>query len=244
MIDINLLPGAGKKARSRGAGVNLAGIASGILAQVRDPLLIGAIASSIVAALAVGGMYWYQSAQGASLDAKLQTAQQDSLRYGVVIAQTRKTEAQRDSVLRQVQLIRSFDNKRFVWPHIMDEVSRALPQYTWVTAIVQTNTTTEAAPAPPPPAAKDAKHAGPPPVDSTSIPAVHFRIIGNTVDIQALTRFMKLLEASPFIENVQLDRSSLVVIDGKDITEFQLEASYQTPDSSAIKVVPVSLSVR
>jgi len=145
-------------------------------------------------------------------------------------------------VVSQVNLIKSFDDKRFVWPHIMDEVSRALPPYTWVTSMVQTNVITAAAqPSGPPP--KGGK-AGPPAVDSTSVPRVQFKLVGNTVDIQALTRFMKVLEASPFIENVQLERSSIILVDGKEVTEFALSAAYQTPDPSSIKTVPVSLSVR
>ena len=71
-----------------------------------------------------------------------------------------------------------------------------------------------------------------------------FQIVGNTVDIQALTRFMKLLEASPFIQNVQLQNSALVQADGKDVTEFTLEAEYQQPDSTAIRTIPLTLSVR
>ena len=145
-------------------------------------------------------------------------------------------------MVAQVNLIKSFDDKRFVWPHIMDEVSRALPPYTWVTSMVQTNTiTTAQQPSGPPP--KGGK-SGPPAVDSTSVPRVQFKLIGNTVDIQALTRFMKVLEASPFIENVQLERSSIILVDGKEVTEFALSAAYQTPDPSSIKTVPVTLSVR
>jgi hypothetical protein len=113
-----------------------------------------------------------------------------------------------------------------------------------LTSLTQSNATSVApAPATPPPAAKGAK-AGPPAVDSSSVPRVQFRIIGNTVDIQALTRFMKVLEASPFIENVQLERSSIIIVEGKEITEFALTAAYQTPDPSSIRTVPVSLSVR
>ncbi|HEU4641914.1 MAG TPA: PilN domain-containing protein [Gemmatimonadaceae bacterium] len=248
MIEINLLPGSGKKARSRGAGVDIAAMAAGVVARVKDPLLIGAVASVIVAGLAVGGMYVYQQRQTSSLDDALQKATQDSIAYSAVIIERRKVEAQRDSVMRQVKLIRSFDDKRFVWPHLMDEVSRALPPYTWITSIVQTNTVTAAQQpaAPPPPAAdkKNGKAPPPPPPDTVNIPLVQFRIVGNTVDIQALTRFMKVLEASPFIQNVQLVRSQIVIIEGKEITEFQLDASYQPPDSSVIKLVPVSLSVR
>ena len=73
---------------------------------------------------------------------------------------------------------------------------------------------------------------------------MRFRLVGNTVDIQALTRFMKLLEASPFIQSVQLASSEMVMVDGKEVTEFPLEAQYERPDSSMLVTAPVSLSVR
>jgi Tfp pilus assembly protein PilN len=245
MIEINLLPSAGKKTRSRGASLDVGALLAGVTSRVKDPYLISALAFSVVAIVAVGGMYWYQRSRTIALDEQLQRAEQDSIRYAAVITQKRRAEAQRDSVMRQVALIEWFDNKRFVWPHIMDEVSRALPPYTWLTSIVQTNTSTAAQAAPVPAGkGKDGKPVGPPPVDTTSVPVVRFRINGNTVDIQALTRFMKLLEASPFIRDVQLVRSEIMVVEGKEITGFQLDASYQVPDPSAIKTVPVALSVR
>jgi Tfp pilus assembly protein PilN len=246
MIEINLLPGSGKKARSRGAGIDVAALASGVAAKIKDPFLVGAVVSALLAGVIVGGLYWYQNGTASSLSDQLQKAKQDSIRYAAVITQRRRAEARRDSVLHQVRLIESFDNKRYVWPHLMDEISRALPPYTWLTSVVQTNSTTAAQPdqaAPPKQGGKKGKGRAPA-VDSTSIPRVKFQITGQTVDIQALTRFMKLLEASPFIDNVTLDKSAIVIVDGKQVTEFQLSASYQTPDSSAITLVPVSLSVR
>ncbi|HEY7896599.1 MAG TPA: PilN domain-containing protein [Gemmatimonadaceae bacterium] len=247
MIEINLNPGSAKKSRSRGAGVNFAGVAAGAVARVKDPYLLAAAASAIAAVLIVGLMYWHQNARATNLDAQLQAAQQDSIRFTAIIVQKRKAEAQRDSVVQQVDLIKSFDNKRYVWPHLMDEISRALPPYTWLMSVTQTNSSTAAQQDQPPPNVSKKKGAapkGPPPVDTASIPVVKLHIVGQTVDIQALTRFMKLLEASPFIENVTLVRSSIVVADGKDVTEFQLDAAYQAPDPSMIKTVPVSLSVR
>ena len=246
MIEINLLPGTGKKPRSKGApGASLAGVASGVAARVRDPYLISAIVSVLLVGSLIGTAYWYQRAQYNALNEQLQKAIQDSTRLSGVIREQRKAQTQRDSVLAQVELIRSFDNKRFVWPHIMDEISRALPPYTWITSVVQTNGST-AQPAQPTTGkpAKPGEKTGPPPVDSSSVPKVQFRLVGNTVDIQALTRFMKLLEASPFIENVQLEKSSIILVDGKEVTEFALTASYQNPDPSAIKMQPVNLSVR
>lgn len=246
MIEINLLPGSGKKTRSRGPGIDVAALASGVAAKIKDPYLAGAVASALLAAVVVGGMFWYQNGTASSLNDQLQKAKQDSIRYAAVIAQKRQAEARRDSVMHQVKLIESFDDKRYVWPHLMDEISRALPPYTWLTLVTQTNSTTAAQPdqsAPPKQANKKGKPAART-VDSTAVPRVKFEIMGQTVDIQALTRFMKLLEASPFIDNVTLDKSSIVIVDGKQVTEFQLSASYQTPDSSAITLVPVSLSVR
>ena len=129
---------------------------------------------------------------------------QDSTRYAAVLREKKKAETQRDSVMRQLNIIKTIDNNRFVWPHIMDEVSRALPQYTWLVSIKQTSA-----------AAQPRRHRrrqgrqgqeqeGEPDPDEAP-QAMKFEIVGNTVDIQALTRFMKLLEASPFIQNVQLD---------------------------------------
>jgi Tfp pilus assembly protein PilN len=123
----------------------------------------------------------------------------------------------------------------------MDEVSRALPQYTWLVSIKETTPPPAAAA----PASADAKDKDKKKPDLEEVPqAMKFQIIGNTVDIQALTRFMKLLEASPFIQNVQLNNSALVQTEGKDVTEFTLDAEYQRPDSTAIRTVPLTLQVR
>jgi Tfp pilus assembly protein PilN len=147
-------------------------------------------------------------------------------------------------------MIASIDGKRFVWSHIMDEVSRALPSYTWLTQLVQTNITQPIQPQAelPDDAKKPAngkQMSEEAYADSVDLAQrVNLRLVGNTVDIQALTRFMRLLEASPFIENVQLIKSALIIVEGKEVTEFTLDASYQTPDSTAIHTVPLTVSVR
>lgn len=231
MIEINLLPGNGKKTRSRGgASIDVRAVLGGALARVRDPLLVGAISAALLAGVAVAGMYLLQKAEANTLEVALQKAQQDSMTHAILIREKRKAEAQRDSVMKQVELIRSFDDKRFVWPHVMDEISRALPPFTWITSLGHTSD-----------AGVAAQSAA---ADSVQSQRIRFRVIGNTVDLQALTRFMKLMEASPFIADVQLVRSSLVIIDGKEITEFQLDAAYEAPDPSVIRTVPFSLSVR
>lgn len=250
MIQINLLPGAAKKSRGpRGVQLNFGAVLTGAAARVKDPYLLGAVASVGIGALAIAAMFWFQGAQSSALAAELQTAEQDSIRFAAIIKEKRKTEAQVDSVKTQLHMIASIDGKRFVWSHIMDEVSRALPSYTWLTQLVQTNITQPIqpqadAPDDKKPAGKNAQSEEAY-ADSVELAQkVNLRIVGNTVDIQALTRFMRLLEASPFIENVVLIKSALIIVEGKEVTEFTLDASYQTPDSTAIRTVPLTVSVR
>jgi Tfp pilus assembly protein PilN len=253
MIHINLLPGATRKSRGgRGVKLNVGALLTGAAARVKDPLLLSAVGSVVIAVIAIAGMFWLQGAQSAALAGEVRTAEQDSIRFAAVIREKHKTEAQRDSVTTQLQMISSIDGKRFVWAHVMDELSRALPAYTWITQIEQTNTTLPIQPVSKKP---DEEKAGAAPkknglseqelADSVAqTQRVDFRVVGNTVDIQALTRYMRLLEASAFIENVQLIKSALILVDGKEVTEFTLEASYQTPDPSAIHTVPLTIAVR
>ena len=253
MIQINLLPGARKKSKSRGGPDVLASLAA-IVAQVKDPFLIAAVASVALAGGAVAALFLAQTREAAELADRERIAVQDSTRYAAVLGEKAKAQAQVDSVMRQLAVIREIDNNRYVWPHVMDEVSRALPPYTWLNSIEQISVPPAAAPPAPAPGAAPAAGADsaakPRPVkkplldDDVEALALKFLVTGTTVDIQALTRFMRVLEASPFVQNVNLAKSSLVVADGREVTEFRLEAEYQSPDQAAIQTVPVSLSVR
>jgi Tfp pilus assembly protein PilN len=236
MIEINLLPGSGKKSRGRGAGAGLGASFSGVAAKVKDPHLIFAVAGVAAALMIVAALQWRQTSLSSSLEEAELQAVQDSTRYAATLAEKRGAEARRDSVLRQLEIIRTIDNNRFVWPHLMDEVSRVMPPYTWLTSMTQVSAMAAPAAAEGDSTKKDSLNVAP--------PAMKFRIVGNTVDIQALTRFMKDLEGSSFVQNVVLDKSTLAVVDGKEVTEFQLSAEYQTPDSSAIRLQPIALSVR
>src|SRR5262252_9250330 len=135
MIEINLLPGAGKKKAAKRQAVDIGAMTAGVTGRLKDKFMIAAIASVVVAGLAIGVLFTAQAAKESSLTERRERALRDSTRYANVLKERYRAEAQRDSLLRQVHLIQSLDEDRFVWPHIMDEVSRALPQYTWITSI-------------------------------------------------------------------------------------------------------------
>ena len=269
MIEINLLPGDGKKKRksskTSGGGVmkfefHPSQWFAGITQKITDKYMLGAVAAAGISIALIVLMVIGQAARAAVLEARETKAVKDSAQFSAVLNAKARAEATRDSLYQQIAIIKSIDDSRYLWSHLMYEISNALPQYTWLTEITQTSLprsvaiadTTKKAPVDtaaanklsPRERAVERDRAKKARSDSllASAKEVRFRIVGHTVDIQALTRFMKSLEASPFIQNVQLSRSDLVQAEGKEVTEFTLEAETQPPPPFAIKTVPLIVS--
>lgn len=251
IIQVNLLPG-GKKTTRGGSGFSGAALLGNVAARVRDPWLLGSAASVVVAVAAVGILFSAQNARANEVQDNLERVIRDSTRYAKVLDARHKLSVERDSVYRQLQIIRTIDENRYNWAHILDEVSRALPAYTWLTTLEQTSKmptppgldSAVTKPARGAAAKKDDKKA---PVAADTIqvhPELTFRLVGQTVDIQALTMFMRQLESSPFVQHVALTKSEIVIVDGKDITQFELSASYEVPPEGVVRTSPLVVPVR
>ena len=243
MIEINLLPGGKKKSRKgTGGGVDFKAIVASVASRVKDPYLAGAVGAYVVSIGVVGWLWTSQGARTTELDERLTKATADSAMYAKVIAEQNRAVAQRDSVRRQFQIIRMIDGNRYMWAHVLDEVSRSLPDYTWITGVKQQGAFNPLPPKPTGDAAAQKK----PAVDSVvGPPPLKFRLGGNTVDMQALTRFMRLLEASPYIRGVTLMSSELVAGDGgKEYSRFELEADYEVPPPGIIRTSQLSVKVK
>jgi len=248
MIEINLLPGSGKKAKkgSGGAKFNLGASLDSLRGKVRDPWMLGAVGSCLIAVLATAGLYVTQSARESRLGEELEKAVQDSTRYATVLKERETVEAKRDTVLRALNMIRAIDDDRYIWPHVMDEVSNALPPYTWVVSLGFSGGGQATTPVRTVIPASNEGGSGKKHKVATEIvkDTVRVRLVGNTVDIQALTRFMKQLETSAFLENVQLVSSTRAVDNGKDVTQFLLDMRYTRPGAEDVRRVPLAVSVR
>lgn len=249
MIEINLIPGARKAKRSRSAAIDFRAIMGDIGSRIRDPWLITAVVGVTLGLGSVGFMFWRTSAKETALLADEQKAVQDSTRYASVIKDRSVAEAQRDSVVRQIAIIRSIDGERFIWPHIMDEVNKAVTPYTWIRSLTQTS----APPAVPPEveagvgSGKSSKAAAQADAEEAAAARViTIRIVGQTVDIQSLTRFVRQLEDSPWLENVNLVKTDDVIVQpaNKEVKEFTLDLKVHRPDSTFIRRVPLTVGVR
>jgi Tfp pilus assembly protein PilN len=255
-IQVNLLPGARKGPSAKGKSLKLGAAFSGLSDKVRDPWLLGAAGAVVLSVAAVGLLFTTQQASATELGHRLDKAVRDSTRLTNVLEARRAVTAERDSVQRQVQIIRTIDDNRYIWAHLLDEVSAALPSYTWLVTLEQTSTPAlppgaqpMAAPATGKAAAKAAgkeKASDAEAIQDTIVihQPITFRLTGQTVDMQALTQFMKDLEASPFVKNVMLMKSEIVVVENKDITQFQLEAEYEVAPKEMLTTEPLVVPVR
>jgi Tfp pilus assembly protein PilN len=218
MIEINLLPGAKHKRGGKGVGFAIPDFGA-LVSQIKDPWLVAAIAAWVVVLLLALVAYLPRSRQVKDLEPKLEAAKRDSIRFSGILIRKAQMERRRDSLLAEIEVIRDIDRDRYVWPHILDAVTKALPPYLWLDEI----------------SARSGEGG-----DSA---AAVFSILGKTADPQALTRFMRNLEESPFITGVTIVSSALVAEQGHDVTSFSLTARYSVPPISILTMEPLAASV-
>ena len=212
MIRVNLLPG-GKKRKAGGGGLPFKLPSFGGGGDFTDPWMLATILVPILGIAAAAWMYTSVTSEHEEVQVALEEARQDSIRFADIREKTDLLTARADSVTQKVTIIQEIDEGRYVWPHILDEVARALPDYTWLASITQITGDTE-------------------PI---------FSITGNAGNPFALTVFMDQLEASPFIRNVQLQQTTQVQDQrsGQIVYEFELEAEYEQPPLEFLETVPL-----
>lgn len=208
MIEINLLPGSERRTKRKSAGVALPKLP----AMPKLDKWVGAIAASWILAPAIlAWLFLGTAAERDELTSAIETAQADSARYARIIETSTALQARRDTIGEKLQIIQQIDAGRYIWAHVMDEVSRALPEYTWLTSLEQTS-------------------GGPRPA---------FRIEGRTGTTFALTRYLDSLESSPFISGVKLETTRRIEEEGRPIYDFVLTAAYEEPPSELVDMVPI-----
>jgi Tfp pilus assembly protein PilN len=225
MITVNLRPGQ-KRKRAGGGGKEFLERFRALGTRVKDPMLL---AATMVAVLVGGYLIWgFGSTRRelAVLQPRLEQAQDEHKRFEGLLQQKHRAETIRDSLLTQIHTIREVDGNRYVWPHVLDEVAKSLPPYTWLTSLaiqgaaVVTDTT------------------------DTLERAMQFRVEGRTMDLQAYTRFLRQLEASPWLSDVMPLEAATVVELERPVTKFTIQAAFKQADSAYIRTVPLSQSVR
>lgn len=214
MIEVNLRPGAAKRASRRMPKIALGSLSGFKGMPEMDRLALFAAATWLIVLPFTGYMFLSTRARANDLNVSIEGAQADSAKYATIIAANRKMLERRDSIARKINIIQEIDGGRYVWSHVLDEVSRALPPYTWLVEVATTD-------------------------QNPDIKVAHFKIVGRTGNNFALTKYLQDLEASPFIRNVRLVQTELIRENEKLVYSFHLEAEWEEPPPDVIETVPL-----
>ena len=226
MITVNLRPGQKRKAAGGGSKQFLERVKA-LGTKVKDPLLVGAVAACLLVTVGLGWAFIPANSKYNALAPQLEAARDEQKRFDNLLRQKRRAEGIRDSLLAQIATIRGVDGNRYVWPHVLDEVAKALPPYTWLLSMTAQS---------PPPVTDTTENAPP--------PQLKFRLEGRTMDLQAYTRFLRQLEASPWLNEVTPVEAKTVLEKERPVTAFTIMATFSPADSAYIRTVPLSQSVR
>jgi Tfp pilus assembly protein PilN len=197
-----------------------------LLTQVKNPLLLGAVGVWALAIVVVGVLGSITLGQLSSLRERHAQVEADHRRFRNLITQKRRAEALRDSLVAELNAIREIDSDRYVWPHVLEEVTKALPDYTWLTSLESVTPRLEEG------------------QDSVVKPPVRFTIEGRTSDLSAYTRFVSQLTSSPWIQNAEFGAVQSVMEEDRPVNSFTVTATFRVADSAFIRTVPVQQSVR
>jgi type IV pilus assembly protein PilN len=85
----------------------------------------------------LGWRYWSLGQQQAALEADIQSATQEEQRLGAILREVQQFENRKRQLEQRVTLINELRKGQNAPVHMVDQVSRALPEMTWITSLKQ-----------------------------------------------------------------------------------------------------------
>ena len=202
MIEINLHP-AGDKAKAKRRRRTGRRVTTRGGRGERNPWQTGMVAVLVVVPVAVAALWLTQRARANGLEERLQAASADSARLADLRALSDSLTERQTLIRERMDLIRTLDRDRFIWPHIMDEASRALPNFVWLTSIQELS----------------------------PLPGLTVEIRGMAATPLAVTEYVRRLEDAPYLGSVRILGSQLERVPNSDLEvhAFTLMVDYNSP---------------
>jgi type IV pilus assembly protein PilN len=203
MIKINLLAAERKVAKKKfpipGAGGGAAGGGGSKMAVLCSLILIAG-------ALLVGWRYWELTRESTQLDVDIAAAQAETARLHTVIQQVQQFEQRRAQLQQRVALIEELRRNQTGPVHMLDQISRALPEMLWLIGLKQGTDPNEVF------------------------------IDGRSTSLTGLSDYVANLEASGYFKrSVEIVSTTVESSTGPtgEIIRFQLRALFQQPGSAS-----------
>src|SRR5262245_59758838 len=205
MIKINLLAAERKVAKKKlalgGAAIPGAGGGGGGSSMTLLCALI-----LIAAGALVGWRYWEMQRESAQLDNDIRAAQAETARLHTVIQQVQQFEQRRAQLQQRVALIEDLRRNQTGPVHMLDQISRALPEMLWLTDLKQAADPNEVL------------------------------IDGRATSLTGLSDFVANLEASGYFKrSVEIVSTTVENATGPtgEVIRFQVRAMFQQPGAPA-----------
>ena len=212
MIEVNLLPGA--KRASKGFAFKLPKLSlGGGGGDATDPYMIFFAVAAALALGYIGYSFFKVRGDTEELQVQLEQERQDSLKFAATIEKTNELTQRRDLLAQRVEVIQQIDAARYVWPHLLDEVAAAVPDYLWL---------------------REVTYVGDNPL--------RVRISGRAGSPYAVTNFMRRLEASRFLGPPELQSMQQQPSEAnpEDLVQvFELLVNYESPPLDELETVPL-----
>jgi type IV pilus assembly protein PilN len=97
------------------------------------------IAILVIGAVVAGGWWWTLERDAAQWQVKLKEADQELKRLEDAIRKGEEYEAQKALLARKIELITNLKKRQTVPVHILDKVSRSLPEFVWLSTMSASN---------------------------------------------------------------------------------------------------------
>jgi type IV pilus assembly protein PilN len=136
VIKINILTAERKAAKTASVGKSFS-------IQTGNKLTVGCSLILVTTLVFLGWRYWALELESAKLDQDIASAQQETARLHSIIQQVQQFEQTRAQLQQRVALIEDLRRSQTGPVHMLDQVSRSLPDMLWLTSLKQGTDSTE-----------------------------------------------------------------------------------------------------
>jgi len=165
-------------------------------------ITLGCASVLLLTAAGVGWRFWTLSGSSKRVDAEIVSAQREATRLHSIIVQVQQFEERKKQLQQRVQLIEQLRHEQTGPVHMLDQISRAMPQMLWLTEMKQ------------------------------GVDANEILISGKCISITALTDFVSNLEASGYfkrsVEIINSETEQTPQPPG-ELVSFNVRARFQRP---------------
>lgn len=160
----------------------------------------------VLTGVGLGWWYWSLQQEFAQLQQEIATAESETIRLRNQIGQVRNLDSRKTQLMQRVNLIETLRRGQSGPVHLLDEISKALPEMLWLTTLTQ-----------------------------QALPSNEVTIEGRCVNLTSVSDFIANLQSSPYFRGVDLGETSTEQPSQApgapqiELTKFTIKATFAPP---------------